>query len=66
MFAADILIKRGQRVTLIATAGGLEVRALGEALMDATPDGRIRVLNLVSRRPVEGQVESADRVRVAL
>ncbi len=34
--------------------------------MDATPTGRVRVLNLDSRRVVEGQVESRDIVRVSL
>jgi flagella basal body P-ring formation protein FlgA len=66
LFAPDVLIKRGQRVTVIATAGSLEVRAQGEALADAGPDGRIRVLNLDSRRIVEGRVESRDSVRISL
>jgi len=66
LLSADVLVKRGQRITLIATAGGLEVRAQGEAISDATPDGRVRVLNLNSRRVVEGRVESRDSVRVSL
>ncbi len=66
LLAADILIKRGQRVMLVVEVGGLEVRAQGEAIGDATPAGRVRVLNLDSRRIVEGQVESRDRVRVSL
>jgi flagella basal body P-ring formation protein FlgA len=66
LLAADILVKRGQRVTLIARSGSVEVRALGEAVSDATPSGRVRILNLDSRRIVEGQVESRDRVRVSL
>jgi flagellar basal body P-ring formation protein FlgA len=66
LLAADILIKRGQRVTLIASVGGIEVRAQGEAVANATPAGRVRILNLSSRKIVEGQAESADRVRVSL
>jgi flagella basal body P-ring formation protein FlgA len=66
LLAADILVKRGQRVTLVAQAGGIEVRAEGEAVGDANAAGRVRVLNLASRRIVEGQVESRDRVRVSL
>jgi flagellar basal body P-ring formation protein FlgA len=66
MFLADILVKRGQRVMLIAGAGGIEVRAQGEAVANASASGRVRVLNLSTRRIVEGQVESADRVRVGL
>jgi len=66
LLAADILVKRGQRVTLVARSGAVEVRAQGEAVADATASGRVRVLNLDSRRIVEGQVESRDRVRVSL
>jgi len=66
LLAADILVKRGQRVTLVASIHGLEVRAMGEAIADATPAGRVRVLNLDSRRIVEGQVESRDLVRISL
>jgi flagella basal body P-ring formation protein FlgA len=66
LLAADLLIKRGQRVTLVAAVGGLEVRAQGEAVGDATPAGRVRVLNLMSHKIVEGQVESSDLVRVSL
>jgi flagella basal body P-ring formation protein FlgA len=66
ILAADILVRRGQRVTLVAEIAGLEVRAQGEAIADATAAGRVRVLNLDSRRIVEGQVESRDRVRVSL
>jgi flagella basal body P-ring formation protein FlgA len=66
LLAADIIIKRGQRVTLLAREGGVEVRAQGEAMADATAAGRVRVLNLNSRRIVEGQVESQDLVRVSL
>jgi flagella basal body P-ring formation protein FlgA len=66
LMAADILVRRGQRVTLVASAGGIEVRTQGEAIQDAGPTGRVRVLNLTSRRIVEGQVESRDQVRVSL
>jgi len=66
LMAADVLVKRGQRVTLIASAGSLEVRAEGEAVSDAMPDGRVRVLNLNSHRVVEGRVESRDNVRVSM
>lgn len=66
LLTADVLVRRGQRVTVIATAGSLEVRAQGEAVADATPDGRVRVLNLDSRRIVEGRVEGRDSVRIGL
>lgn len=66
LLGEDILVRHGQRVTLVARAGGLEVRAPGEAIADAGPNGRVRVLNLSSRRIVEGQVESRDVVRIGL
>lgn len=66
LLAEDVLVRHGQRVTLVASAGGLEVRAPGEAITDAGPNGRVRVLNLNSRRIVEGQVETRDVVRVSL
>lgn len=66
MLGADILIRRGQRVTLVANAGGIEVRAQGEAIADANAAGRVRVLNLASRKIVEGLAEGPDLVRVSL
>jgi flagellar basal body P-ring formation protein FlgA len=64
LLATNVLIKRGQRVTLLSAAGSIEVRAPGEAMADALPDGRVRVQNLASRRVVEGVAETADSVRV--
>ena len=64
LLVGDILIKRGQRVTLVATTGGFEVRAQGEAVADASASGRVRVQNLSSLKVVEGQAESSNLVRV--
>ena len=64
LLVEDIKVKRGQRVTLLASAGSFEVRAPGEAIADARPDGRVRVQNLSSGKIVEGRAESADTVRV--
>lgn len=66
LLVGDVLIKRGQRVTLVAAAGGIEVRAQGEAIADATAAGRVRVRNLDSQKIVEGRAESQDRVRLGL
>lgn len=65
MFKADMVIKHGQDVTLIASAGGIEVRAAGRALSDAPGGARVKVQNLSSLKVVEGVVESPDVVRVA-
>jgi flagella basal body P-ring formation protein FlgA len=66
MFAADMVIHRGQEVTLVAGSPDLEIRASGRALTDAAAGARIQVQNLSSLTVVEGVVESADVVRVAL
>jgi flagella basal body P-ring formation protein FlgA len=66
MFDADMAIHRGQEVTLVAGGGAIEIRAAGRAMMDAPAGARIQVQNLSSMTVVEGVVESADVVRVAL
>ena len=62
--AADSLVKRGQQVTLLAAAGGMEVRARGVVMNDAPVEGRVKAQNLSSGRIVEGIVESADVIRI--
>ena len=65
MFNADVVVHRGQDVTLVASSGTFEVRATGRALADAPAGARLRVQNLSSMKVVEGMVESSDVVRVA-
>lgn len=66
--AADVLsprlIRRGDSVTLVARAGGIEVRAMGRALGDAGQGERIGVENLSSRRMLQGVVGSSGEVEV--
>ena len=62
--SAALLIHRGQAVTLTAASGGIEVRAPGRALADATARQRLRVQNLESLKVVEGVAESDSVVRV--
>jgi flagella basal body P-ring formation protein FlgA len=61
-----LLIHRGQDVTLMASAGGIEIKAPGRALADATARQRVRVQNLESLKIVEGVAESDSVVRVSL
>lgn len=63
--SAALLIHRGQDVTLAANAGGIEVRAPGRALADASARQRLRVQNLASLKVVEGIAESHGVVRVS-
>ena len=65
MFKADVVIQHGQEVTLVAAAGGIEVRATGRALSDAASGARLKVQNLSSLKIVEGVVEGPDLVRVS-
>ena len=58
------VIRRGQAVTLITDAEGLEVRAPGEALSDAAPGQRVRIRNLASLKVIEGRADEAGTVRV--
>lgn len=61
---ADSVVKRGQQVTLLAAAGGMEVRARGVVMNDAPAAGRVKAQNLSSGRIVEGIVESPDVIRI--
>lgn len=65
MFTPDLIVRRGQEVTLLSSGGAVEVRANGRAMVDGAAGARIQVQNLSSLRVVEGVVESADLVRVA-
>ena len=62
----DVLVKRGQQVTLLASSGPFEIRAQGQALTDGAENQRIRVQNMSSRRIVEGVVENPSTVRIEL
>ncbi len=65
MFTPDLIVHRGQEVTLLSGGDAIEVRASGRAMGDAAAGARVQVQNLSSMRMVEGVVESADIVRVA-
>ncbi|MCE3002966.1 MAG: flagellar basal body P-ring formation protein FlgA [Xanthomonadaceae bacterium] len=66
--AADIalppVVRRGQSVTLVARAGGLEVRSSGRALADAAPGDPVSVENPSSRRVVTGIAQAGGEVWV--
>jgi flagellar basal body P-ring formation protein FlgA len=64
MFTADPVVHRGQEVTLVAQADGIEVRAAGRALEDARPGARLKVENMTSEKVVEGVAESSGIVAV--
>ena len=60
----DVVVRRGQRVILLAATDNFEIRAHGTALSDGHSAQRIRVQNESSSKIVEGVVESGEVVRV--
>lgn len=58
------VIRRGERVQILARTGGMEVRMGGEALEDGAEGELIRVRNRSSRRSVEGVVTGPGTVEV--
>lgn len=64
MVQNPVIIERGQRVTLRASAGGIRVTMQGEALGRGRVDERVRVRNLSSRRVVEGIVRANGIVEI--
>jgi len=66
MLVPDVVVRRGQQVTLIAASGAVEIRAQGHALTEGGVDDRIRVQNMSSLKVVEGVVVNDSVVRVGL
>jgi len=64
LLVADMVIKRGQSVTLLLQHNGLNITMGGKALMDGAVNQRIRVENSVSHRIVEGLVRSPEFVEI--
>jgi len=58
------IIKRGQQVSIVASAGGLEVRMSGKALANGAVGERIRVLNVKSKKKLEGTVTPSGDIKV--
>jgi flagella basal body P-ring formation protein FlgA len=60
------VVRRGQQVTLLARAAGVQVRVDAVALADGGVADRVRVRNVATGRQVQGVVRSADTVEVVL
>lgn len=58
------IIKRGQQVSIIARAGSMEVRMSGKALAHGAVGDRIRVLNLKSKKKIEGTVTPSGDIKI--
>lgn len=58
------IIKRGQQVSIVARAGSMEVRMSGKALSNGAVGERVRVLNLKSKKKLEGTVTPKGDIKV--
>jgi len=58
------IVTRGQKVSIVARSGSLEVRVAGKALGHGAVGERIGVINLISRRKLEGIVTAKGEVNV--
>lgn len=56
MLRAEEEVERGRRVTLAVLAAGLRVTAPGETLTAARVGGRVKAVNLATKRTVEGRL----------
>ena len=56
LLTAPLLVRRGDRVKIIATDSGIEASASGEALADGERDEVIRVRNLSSEKVIDAKV----------
>jgi flagella basal body P-ring formation protein FlgA len=63
---ATPLIKKGERVIILAHQNGMEVSTSGIALDDADLGERLRVRNESSQKVIEGKVIAAQRIEVIL
>jgi flagella basal body P-ring formation protein FlgA len=66
MIQAPKLVKRGERVSVIAESGALKIRTVGQALSDGKSGDLVRVKAAGSQRVVDGIVVSQGVVKVTL
>ncbi len=66
MIEAPMLVKRGERVTLITGKPGFMIRSSGQAMADGGSGDLIRIKSNGSKRVVEGRVISQGVVKVTL
>ncbi|HVC31773.1 MAG TPA: flagellar basal body P-ring formation chaperone FlgA [Steroidobacteraceae bacterium] len=60
----DFMVRQGEQVVLVASAGGIRVRAAGLALQDGRSGALVRVQNVSSEKVVQGVVASDGVVEV--
>jgi flagella basal body P-ring formation protein FlgA len=63
-FEIPAMVEKGARVTMVLSAGGLRLTALGTALEDGSNGGYIRIKNVETRQTVQGRVLAPNLVEV--
>lgn len=66
MMVKEKAVARGDRVVIVASTAGINIRMQGEALSDGTVGQQISVRNLSSERVVRGRVVGRGEVEVTL
>ncbi len=64
MLTKPRIITRGQKVTIVAQSGSMLVRVNGKALDNGAIGDRIKVINIKSRKKLEGIITVAGEVKV--
>lgn len=59
-----LMVKRGEKVALIAKSSSFSIKMKGEAMMNGAQGDRIRVKNMSSKRIIEGTVTQNNEVTV--
>ena len=59
-------IKKGQKVSIIARSGSLQVSMPGKALDSGHTGDHIRIRNLSSKRVIEGRIIGPDQILIAM
>lgn len=58
------VVKRGQKITILAESGSMEVRMMGEAMNNGAVGDRIKVMNLKTRQKFDAVIISSALVKV--
>jgi flagella basal body P-ring formation protein FlgA len=66
LLRASRLVKRGEKVTILAKSGGIEVRMSGEALSDGAEGDSIQVRNTLTKKIIQATVTQEGHVQVRL
>ncbi len=64
MLKKPLVITRGQKVSILANSGRMQVRMMGKALSNGAIGDRIKVMNMKSRQKIEGVVTTSAEIKV--